>query len=288
MFSSPNALRFYLLAILLPSAVLYAQYPGPPEIGMSSLSSFPSVDARPPAAPTAQPATSDPWDFDAAYPTFNAHTDDAGSVSVSELQHPLSGKARSLLLKAKTDLHEGKIDDCMNVLENAMKERSAIPYIYGVRGAAYLLRGSVDDAIVELEKAVNALPVSANYSNLGFAHLLKGDVDQAEEELRHALNLHNSAATRYLMGLILLDRKPSMDEACDDLQQGQSVTAVAPLALAVCYARDGQASAANNLVREFVSSQPDSDLDYWQAWVDTVAGKPRPSEEFGIRAVQTQ
>jgi len=281
MFSSAKALGIYFVGILLPLPVLQAQYPGPAEVGAPGMS-LPAGDPRLADSPMASPRVNEPWSFDAAYPAVDARSDAFGSVSVSELKHPLSGKAQSLLLKAKTDLHEGKFDDAMSVLESAEKQPSATVYIPGLRGAAYLLRGNVDDALPQLENAVKLLPVAANYSNLGFAHLLKGDVDQAEQELRHALNLRNSPATRYLMGLILLDRKPSVDEACDDLQQGQNVTGAAPIALAVCFARDGHPSAANRVVEDYFGPQQDSEVEYWEAWVANVAKKAHPSAEFGL------
>ncbi len=286
MFCSPKALGIYFVGILLQLPVLHAQYPGPAEVGAPGLSGLPGGDLSLGDSPLTDPRMNDPWNIDAANPMADADSDGFGSVSVSELQHPLSGKARSLLLKAKVDLHEGKFDDAMAILESAAKQPSAIPYIPGLRGAAYLLHGNIDDAVPELENAVRLFPVAANYSNLGFAHLLKGDVNQAEQELRHALSLHNSAATRYLMGLILLDRKPSIDEACDDLQQGQNVTEAAPMALAVCYARDGHPSAANRVVEDYFGPQQDSEVDYWQAWVASVAKKAHPSEEFGLRFSQ--
>ena len=285
MFSCVKVLGMYFVGMLLPLSVLRAQYPGPAEVGSSGIG-LPSGNIGIGDSPMPLPRVNDPWNFDAAYPPVDAGSDAAGSVSVSELQHPLSGKAQALLMKAKSELHEGKFDDAMRILDDATKQPSATVYIPGLRGAAYLLRGNVDDAIPELESAVKLLPVSANYSNLGFAHLLKGNVDRAEQELRHALNLRNSPSTRYLMGLILLDRKPNVDEACDDLQQGQNVTGVAPMALAVCYARDGHPSAANRVVEEYFGPQQDSQVDYWQAWVATVAKKAHPSEDFGLHFSQ--
>lgn len=222
------------------------------------------------------------WDlFDQPAPAAN-QDDDSGAVSVAELQNHLSRKARSLLLKAEQAIHEGKPDDCLRFLQAASKERSASIYIPGARGAALLLIGKIPDAIDALNEAVTMMPISANYSNLGLAYLMNGEVDHATQDLRRALDLRNSPRTRYLMGLVLLDSKPGTEIACDDLQQAREAVPAANLALAVCYARDGQQAAANNLLQDYLGTQRESAIEYWRNWVASVASETQPSKAFGL------
>ncbi len=211
-----------------------------------------------------------------------------GAISVAELQHPLSGKGRALILKAQTDLRAGKVEACLQDLDQAMKVASAVPYVHGVRGAAYLLSGRYPQAISELQLAVQLLPLPANYSNLGYAYLLQGNEDQGEQELRRALELHSSPQqTRYLMGLLLLDRKPQNREACENLQQAQKLMPAVHMALAVCYVRDGNDDAADGQIREVLGSANASKFEFWKRWVSSVAAQPKPSAAFGLRT-QTQ
>jgi tetratricopeptide (TPR) repeat protein len=206
-------------------------------------------------------------------------------ITVAELQHPLSGKGRKLILKAQAELRDGKPDDCLADLDQAERIASAVPYAHGVRGAAYLLEGRFGDAISQLQEAVQVLPLPANYSNLGYAYLLTGDLDRGEEQLRRAVELHNSPPqARYLMGLLLLDRKPQNREACEDLQQAQNLMPVAHMALAVCYERDGKDAAADGQIHQVLGSANAPRFGFWKKWVSLVAAEPRPSIAFGLRA----
>jgi tetratricopeptide (TPR) repeat protein len=207
-----------------------------------------------------------------------------GAISVAELQHPLSGKGRSLILKAQIDLRAGKVEACLQDLDQAMKVAAAVPYVHGVRGAAYLLTGRYPDAISELQLAVQVLPLPANFSNLGYAYLLTGDMEQGEQELRRALELHSSPPqTRYLMGLLLLDRRPQNREACEDLQRAQNLMPAVHMALAVCYVRDGNEDAANGQIREVLGPANASMFEFWKKWVSSVGAQPKPSAAFGLR-----
>lgn len=127
------------------------------------------------------------------------------------------------------------------------------------------------------------MPISANFSNPGLAYLLSGDLNQGAQALRHALELGNSPRTRYLMGLVLLDSKPGIEEACDDLWQARRAGPYATIALAVCYARDGRPSEADAAVRDYFGAQRQPEIRYWQSWVASVAVKPHPSQDFGLR-----
>jgi tetratricopeptide (TPR) repeat protein len=238
-----------------------------------------------PAQPSAQPGLQQNDSF--AFPNEDADEPN-GPISVAELQHPLTGKGRKLVLKAQADLRARNIDDCFQDLDQAMKVSSAIPYVHGVRGAAYLLSGRLPEAILELQQAVQVLPLPANYSNLGYAYLLNGDSERGEQQLRQALELHNpQPQTRYLMGLLLMDRRTQIREACEVLQQAQNLMPAARVALAVCYVRDGRDDAANGQIRDVLGAANASKYELLKKWVALVAAQPKPSAAFGLH-IQVQ
>ena len=206
-----------------------------------------------------------------------------GPVSVAELQHPLRGKARALILKAESDLQARKIQKCFDDLDKAVKIPSAVPYAHSVRGAAFLLGGRVSEALAELQEAVAVLRLSGNYSNLAYAHLLNGETGRAEKELHRALELNTSAPqSRFLMGLVLLDSRPRNEEACDNLEEAGSLTPIVHVALAICYERGGRGNAADRQIREYLGPSRESRFDTWKQWVVSTAAEKNPSTAFGL------
>jgi Flp pilus assembly protein TadD len=128
----------------------------------------------------------------------------AGTVSASELAHPLSRKASKLLLKAQNYLDSGDCTRAIDTLQLALKEPSAVPYAHSILGTEYLKAGRVADAIAELEQAVQLLPQqAANRSNLGYALYLAGERERAEREVRKALAMDSgNSKTRFVLNLI--------------------------------------------------------------------------------------
>jgi tetratricopeptide (TPR) repeat protein len=132
------------------------------------------------------------------------YSEPAGTVSVEQLQHPLSRKANRLLLQAKNFAAMGDHAKAIAELQLALKEPSAIPYAHSLLGSEYLKIQQVPEAIEALEQAVKMLPRSVvNHSNLAYALLLTGDAQRAEIEARQALDLdRNNAKTRQVLSLI--------------------------------------------------------------------------------------
>lgn len=206
-----------------------------------------------------------------------------GTVSVTELQHPLSEKGRSILLKAQTALEAGKLPECLQDLDKAMKVSSAVPYVYGLRGAAYLSAGDAARALPDLQRAVQVMPLPGNISNLGYAYLLSGERELGEQMVRRALGFPNAPTqARYLMGLLLLDRKSQLNEACDDLDRARNLTPSVHMALAVCYERNGMEDASNLEIRELLGIARAPMFDFWKHWVASVAAQPHPSAVLGL------
>jgi tetratricopeptide (TPR) repeat protein len=128
----------------------------------------------------------------------------AGTISVEQLQHPVSRKGDGLLRRALSFSAKGEHGKAIAQLQMALKERSAMPYAHSLLGSEYLKINQVPAAIDSLEQAVKLLPRNAvDHSNLGYAFFLLGDIERAEREVRQALDLdRNNAKTRFVLGLI--------------------------------------------------------------------------------------
>src|ERR1700683_5117945 len=99
----------------------------------------------------------------------------AGTVSVEQLQHPLSRKGVRLLRQAQNFAAMGDHGKAIAELQLALKERSAIPYAHSLLGSEYLRINQAPAAIEALEQAIKLLPRNAaNHSNLGYALFLLG------------------------------------------------------------------------------------------------------------------
>lgn len=142
-------------------------------------------------------------------PELNPAPVPAGTVSVEQLEHPLSPKAAKLLEKARNFAAMGLPDKAIAQLHTALKERSAVPYAHSMLGAEYLRMKRIPEAISELEQALTLLPRNVpDRSNLGYALFLSGDLDRAESEVRKALELDcNNPKTRKVLSKILEARR---------------------------------------------------------------------------------
>ncbi len=138
---------------------------------------------------------------------------------------------------------------------------------------------------MELEFAVQLLPIASNYSNLGSALCLTGDTERGEIALQRALELDPSLPqAHYFIGLLLLNSKSRNPEACKQLQWAQrTLPKKRDMALAVCYVRSGQEDAADVQITAFVGSNDEARLAFWKRWVRWVAAEPQPSLAFGLR-----
>jgi Flp pilus assembly protein TadD len=133
----------------------------------------------------------------------------ARTVSVEQLQHPVSRKGAKLLDQARNFAAMGRHDKAIGQLLLALQERSAIPYAHSMLGVEYIKTGQIPAAIAELEQAIALLPRNVpDHSNLGYALLQAGELDRADTETRQALELdRNNTATQHVLTLILAARR---------------------------------------------------------------------------------
>jgi tetratricopeptide (TPR) repeat protein len=112
-------------------------------------------------------------------------------VSVDELRHPLTEKARRLLATALAYVGKGEHRKAIATLREGMaKVRALVPYAHGVLGVEYLRLGQTAEAVPELAEAATLFPHDAMvHSNLAVSLCMSGQTDRAEREARLALYL---------------------------------------------------------------------------------------------------
>jgi tetratricopeptide (TPR) repeat protein len=206
----------------------------------------------------------------------------AGTVSVDEARHPLSGKGERLIEKGQQYASAGDHRKAIDEFKKALNERSSAPYAHSLLGVEYLKTKNFPAAIDQLRAAVLSLPnVSVNHSNLGYAYCLTGKREAAERELREAIRLDSVAPQpQYLLGLLLLDAKSP--EAGQHLQFAQRIIKKARLALAIFHTRHGESDAAQKDLRAYLGPAWPQEAENAEEWVVLAAQLDRPSVVFGM------
>ena len=127
----------------------------------------------------------------------------AGTVSVEQLQHPLSRKGERLIRQGAEFLAMGDHEKAIAEFQLALKERSAIPYAHSLLGSEYLkINRSGRDRVAGAGRQTSAAD-AVNHANLGYACSCWATPERAEQEVRRALDLdRNNAKTRLVLGLI--------------------------------------------------------------------------------------
>ena len=205
----------------------------------------------------------------------------AGSVSVSELRHPLSKAGAALAQKAQELSNAGKHAEAIEVLKQMLTDSSSAGYARSLLGVEYLKMGDITGAIPQLKMAVTLMPwLAANHSNLGFALCRTGDRQAGEAELIEALKLDSSnPKANFLLGVMLLDK--NAPEARNHLQVAVNEVSRARLALAVFYARLGEKGPVQAEVDAYVQSRSvvSADVEHFVAYAAALAA---PALAFGF------
>ncbi len=131
-------------------------------------------------------------DFDSAFPNrANAVSAGQPKVSVEELRHPLSGKARRILITAYRFAQKGDHAHAIaTVREGMAKMAEVIPYAHALLGVEYLRTGRNAEALPEFTEAASLFPHDAMvHSNFAIALCVVGQFEQAKQEARMALYL---------------------------------------------------------------------------------------------------
>jgi tetratricopeptide (TPR) repeat protein len=206
------------------------------------------------------------------------------TVSVEELRHPVSRKGRKLLEKAEAVSRVGDHSKAIEELNAALKDPSAAPYAHGALGLEYVRLHRIADAIAEFEEAIALRPRSAkDHSNFGYALCVAGQIERGLGEIETALTLDQSLLkTRFLKGLILLDRDSHEHEAWANLQAAGREIPSAHLALALFYNRHGQGVAAQQQLQDYAQLGLGVTLAQAQDWLAAASVGVPAAEALGL------
>jgi tetratricopeptide (TPR) repeat protein len=128
-----------------------------------------------------------------------------GSVSAQQLEAQLSGKAKKLISNAEKLLRDGDHAKALQLLDDAAKDRGAMPYAYSIRGAEYLRSGELEKARADLDIAAALLPGYApNHYHLALALSRLGHAQEALVPAQKAVQLDPVRSDyRYVLGVVL-------------------------------------------------------------------------------------
>ena len=99
------------------------------------------------------------------------------------------GDCTEVKITAKT------IDSCTQVIEAGQADKSALAWAHFNRGTALGMKGQLDRAIADLDKAIELNPQwAAAYSNRGRAFVGKGQPERAVEDYARAIELDPNSA----------------------------------------------------------------------------------------------
>lgn len=91
---------------------------------------------------------------------------------------------------------------------------------YSNRGAAYLSKGKIDQAIADFSKAVELNPnYDEAYSNRGAAYMAKGQLDRAVDDYSKAIELNPKDTSAYYNMACLQSVRKNVQESCAWLQK---------------------------------------------------------------------
>lgn len=193
----------------------------------------------------------------------------AATVSVRELKHPLSAKAKRIFAAAQKASAKGEYLNAIDLLRGVVNEPAAEPFARMNIGVAYVRAGQPAPAVPELRDAVRLMPDDpVAHTNFAYALLLTRRVDEAEEEARHALRLDkNNSKARWVMGSVLLTKGSRVEEAVEDLRLASREIPRARVQLAQFYERTGQRAEAVRELREFLPQASEQDRATVERWL---------------------
>ncbi len=196
-----------------------------------------------------------------------------GTVSVQQLQHPISPKSQKIFEAAQKASAQGDYLKEIEILRRALNDAAAAPNARMNIGVAYLRAGQASQAIPELQEAARLMPQNAvAHTNLAYALLLTERLDASEAECRRALQLdRNNSKARWVMGSILLRQGAHEQEAVADLQFASREIPKARMILAQFYERSGQKDAAVRELRAFLPQASGADRANVERWLSSLS-----------------
>jgi tetratricopeptide (TPR) repeat protein len=179
-----------------------------------------------------------------------------GTISMARLQHKVPKEARREFRRAEKAHDKGDIEKSLKHLAKAVK---IDPQYFEAQinlGVRLMQTGSPEDALAAFEKAIALDPhMSAPYANSGAALLMMGRPAEAETVARKAVDLDPlNTRAQYVLGISLIDQGKDINEAVAALERASEDIESARLALAQCYARQGNLDEARGAIEGYLAT----------------------------------
>jgi tetratricopeptide (TPR) repeat protein len=165
----------------------------------------------------------------AAFPTppgldANSRANDHGSdgtVSVTQLMHPPSKRAKQAYDRAGRLSGEGRYAEATVELQTAVSLAPEFAEAHNNLGVRYLMTGRYAEALAQFEAVTQIAPARASgYLNLGWTLLRMGLLADAERAARRAVSLNGASSKAHLLlGSILGELGGKTEEAVHELQR---------------------------------------------------------------------
>src|SRR5262245_1596859 len=112
------------------------------------------------------------------------------------------------------------IDSCTQVIEAGQADKNDLAWAHFNRGTAFGIKGQLDSAIADLDKAIELNPQwAAAYSNRALGYMRKGQPERAIEDYSRAIELKPKDSMRYIDRGGALMRLKQLDRAIGDFSK---------------------------------------------------------------------
>ena len=157
----------------------------------------------------------------------------ANSVSTDELDAAIPGKARKEFERASNASDEGRTEEAILHLRNAIEIYPAYLMARNDLGAQLLAEGKLAEAEEELRRAIKLGPKAFNPKlNLGIVLVQQHAFSEAAEVLREAITLNSAAPSARLYNGLALEGLSDFDAAAKELEASHELGGI-PYALSL-------------------------------------------------------
>jgi len=180
----------------------------------------------------------------------------AGTISVTQLQHKPSSKARKAFAASEKKSQKGDVAGAIDKLNEAIALDPEYMEAYNNLGCKLIATDRPEEAVQALQRAIDIdahAPLA--HANLAAALLALHRPAEAERAARTALDTGGAlSTTRYLLGLSLIHQRKFTHEAVQSLRQAEDQYPAARLAAAAALERLGEVQAAKVELDGYLSS----------------------------------
>lgn len=139
-------------------------------------------------------------------------------VALSEMALAQSVQSQlDLVAPAETLMRQGNYNSALDELDKIIKVHPRHNLAYFIRGSVKLYIGDLEGAMTDTETAIRLAPkvfgVEKAYNNRGAIHQMRGEIDKALADFDKAIALNSNYSQPYNGRGVILEKKGRIDEA---------------------------------------------------------------------------